>query len=358
MATGFTLRFRRDGTDWAIERITGDGIVVDAETDAWPRQLVVELWPRSPVTEIRLRDVQRQAGWRETTFQMIARTVNGRVRFESLPAVNLPGGDYNLRVHVASVTTPGRPMAVRLKDNASTPVDINAGEDPRMIVVSAFAMFDPELKRVLEATGEIDGRPVDQWFPWVTPTAARKACLLNVLASLRVGPADPPLITFVERVILVDPDRIYAEVKRELIANLRALSDDAGQAFYQEGEPTSKTHERLLRRIDQLERRAAHQPITTETSEQVIARMKQRFDLTSFRADEQPSVQIVVAAPKNDPNGRHYADLDIDLGNPLRDLEGLVVHIGEVASSEITNHLDLRDKLSAEVIDILPWTLA
>jgi hypothetical protein len=86
--------------------------------------------------------------------------------------------------------------------------------------------------------------------------------------------------------------------------------------------------------------------------------MKQRFDLTSFRADEQPSVQIVVATPKNDPNGRHYADLDIDLGNPLRDLEGLVVHIGEVASSEITDHLDLRDRLCAEVIDILPWTLA
>ena len=44
--------------------------------------------------------------------------------------------------------------------------------------------------------------------------------------------------------------------------------------------------------------------------------------------------------------GRYYADVDIDLGNPLRDLEGFVIHMGELLSGQDTDHLKLHDALA------------
>ena len=40
------------------------------------------------------------------------------------------------------------------------------------------------------------------------------------------------------------------------------------------------------------------------------------------------------------PGGNYYADLDIDLGNPLQDLDGFIVHMGE---------LGLRDRALEEL---------
>jgi hypothetical protein len=43
--------------------------------------------------------------------------------------------------------------------------------------------------------------------------------------------------------------------------------------------------------------------------------------------------------------GHMFADIDLDLGNPLQDVAGLVVHVGELMDGQPTNHLDLRKKL-------------
>ena len=43
----------------------------------------------------------------------------------------------------------------------------------------------------------------------------------------------------------------------------------------------------------------------------------------------------------------YCADFDIDLGNPLQDLEGFVVHIGELAQGGDTDSLELREQLAA-----------
>ena len=42
-----------------------------------------------------------------------------------------------------------------------------------------------------------------------------------------------------------------------------------------------------------------------------------------------------------------FADIDLDLGNPLQDIAGFVVHIGELLNGRPTNHLDLRKTLGA-----------
>jgi hypothetical protein len=55
-------------------------------------------------------------------------------------------------------------------------------------------------------------------------------------------------------------------------------------------------------------------------------------------------MQAVVAVPKQ-ANAPYYADLDIDLGNPLQDVRGFIIHITELLSDGVTDHLALADKL-------------
>jgi hypothetical protein len=57
-------------------------------------------------------------------------------------------------------------------------------------------------------------------------------------------------------------------------------------------------------------------------------------------------LQIVLAGPKDATADTLYADVDIDLGNPLWDAEGLVVHAGELLDSGKTDHFALRSKLT------------
>ena len=40
-----------------------------------------------------------------------------------------------------------------------------------------------------------------------------------------------------------------------------------------------------------------------------------------------------------------YADVDIDLGNPLWDLDGVLVHLGELLDGGPTDHFKVREKL-------------
>jgi hypothetical protein len=58
-------------------------------------------------------------------------------------------------------------------------------------------------------------------------------------------------------------------------------------------------------------------------------------------------MQAVVAVPPGgDPNRPHYADLDIDLGNPLQDLTGLFTHFGEILNPGQTDHLKLAGRFA------------
>jgi hypothetical protein len=54
----------------------------------------------------------------------------------------------------------------------------------------------------------------------------------------------------------------------------------------------------------------------------------------------------VIAVPPDDRAGRGvYADIDIDLGNPKRDLAGFFVHLGELMTEGQTDHLKLNKQL-------------
>jgi hypothetical protein len=149
------------------------------------------------------------------------------------------------------------------------------------------------------------------------------------MASLRIRPTrTEPLVDLVNEIFFVGNDRMYAKVDRALLATLHALAADPARPFYLEGTPHAAVHGRLLTAM----------PESTE--------VKARFrDLTSFRAEGKPSMQVVVAVPPADL-AHTYAEFDLDLGNPLQDIVGFFVHMGELLDGKPTNHLDLRKPLA------------
>jgi len=130
------------------------------------------------------------------------------------------------------------------------------------------------------------------------------------------------------RVFYVDVDRVYCAVTQDFFTQLETLASDPKRPFYAEGEPHSDTHDKLKGKIAAFEPNADH------------------FRLRSFRQEGQPSLQASVALPPaNTTHQRHYADLDIDLGNPLQDVQGFFIHMGELIDPGKTDHLALWKKL-------------
>ena len=139
-----------------------------------------------------------------------------------------------------------------------------------------------------------------------------------------------PLVEYVQHVFWISNDRLYAKVDRQLPVMLESLALDPKKPFYREGRPKSDVHLKLLAAI----------PESPE-----VKRLFTPEGLRSFRGEGRPSLQVVIAeSPAG--LGHTYAEFDLDLGNPLQDVVGFVVHMGELLDSTITNHLDLRKTLA------------
>ncbi len=139
--------------------------------------------------------------------------------------------------------------------------------------------------------------------------AVRQACLLNILAMARVTPTKANhLLAHVTDVFFAAPS---------LLQRLVRLSNGPRKKFHREGPPTGGVHAALLFRIED-DRRVW--PGT-------------------------PSLQTVVAYPMEGVTaGRHYADLDLDLGNPLQDVVAFLIHVGELLNPGRTDHFKLVTK--------------
>ena len=211
-------------------------------------------------------------------------------------------------------------------------VTIDLELDERTIDVD-LSRADPDVLRLLEAS-VLDGRAGTDWVVEAGIRPTRRACALNLAASLRVTPTKTgPLLDQVERLFLGRDDRTYARVTPRFYERVRALSESPDRPVYAEGHPHATIHEELLAALGAFEPDAA-----------------QRFDrsgLWSFRAEGSPSLQMVIARPSA-PYPAEFADLDLDLGNPLQDAVGLVVHLGELLDGKPTNHLDLWRKLRTQ----------
>ena len=320
----------------AIE-VRGGGVLLRGESGAAPRRLLLEFDGVGESTRARMRFVQQREGWHLYTFPLNITRDNGDLVIRGVESATLPSGLYACRLVIDDLTIENRGrFRIDLAPGGTARATLDAMEDQRQVRLTRGVDDLPSgIRRLLTAANStVDGIPVLHWLDSMTPRASRKACLLNVLAKLSA--MREPLLDTVDRIFFADVDRTYAEVTPRCAELLRELAADPTKPFYSEGTPKSATHRRLL----------THAGVWPDD-----------YELESYRQEGRYSLQAVVAVPKHDPHLRHYAEFDIDLGNPLQDVKGFIVHLGEVASPGRTDHFALREKLKATCEDFLCYDI-
>ena len=326
------LRFFAKGRRLRVKRrIPGTGGIEFDEPDPLERSFGIGFLWRNEATRVRMDNIRRIQGWEPGTFQLKMSVADGSIILRGVESHTLPEGFYKVRVQIEEVTNSGGWKSANVGHDSHAVVDLDLTMDTRDVEVDLSAC-DLDIARVL-AQSVVDQRPAVEWLEDTERRPTRQACLLNLLATLRVRPrANAALIDLVDHVFWAANDRIYTRVDREMLDTLRQLANDPQQPFYEEGTPHAAIHNQLFVRMN-------------EPSD-----VKARFTgLSSFRSEAKqgaPSMQAVVAlAPPDLPYT--YAEFDLDVGNPLQDIAGFFVHIGELLDGRSTNHLDLWSKLRA-----------
>lgn len=325
MNESIEVQFKRNGKRLRVRRQLPGGIEFE-EPDPLERTVGIEVVPQGDVTRMRMDSVRRIQGWQPGEFKLDVRVEDGSILLRGVNEHALPEGRYRVRLQIEEADSPRSALALVDHDGRAT-VTIDVRMDDRSVDVD-LSQADEEILALLSRSA-LDGIDATDWLEDTNRRPTRQACLLNLMASLRTKPTlGSPLLPLVHDVFLVANDRIYAKVDRALLPTLQKLADDPTRNFYAEGTPRGAIHGRLL----------------TELPEPPEVKIGFK-DLTSFRAEGKPSMQVVVAVP---PAGlsHTYAELDLDLGNPLQDIVGFFVHMAELLDGRPTNHLDMRKVLA------------
>jgi hypothetical protein len=326
MNESFTVKFMENNTLWPVTKADVDlGIIVANENDAWPRRCELSIVPQTPGTRFRMKDIAHANEWQFPEYHFNLGVVGGGLVFSGVDKEGLPAGTYSVSIDVEDLPTTKGPFDVTMPENGSATMIVPVQTDHRPLVLS-----DPlpaEIRRVLQAS-TLDGRPAMEWISDSSRRLNRRACLLNLLIKLCSIPywipgADP-LITRVESIFFARTERIYATITPGFYEDVQSFVD-AHQHFYAEGRPAASVHQDLydLLKLDPNE-----------------------YEPLSFREEGQRSMQAVVARPKH--GGKYYVDLDIDLGNPLQDVEGIIIHLTELLGSDVTDHVALSTELATD----------
>lgn len=336
MNESFSLQFRRNGRTLRISRFFMQdaptwppGITLDGEWSAWPLGLALNLAPQDQKTKDAFKQVQAQHQWYSNEFALQAMSLPKSLKLSGVAPDALPAGKYELSVQLSTLKLARSSYQLNLKSGKCSQVIIEEKSPKRRLVrTTDIAGFDSCLKTIITNPGSIlDSQPAAAWIDNPIVRDARRACLLNLFAKLAVLPTESdPLAGHVSRVIFADVDRIYVAAKPSLLSRLQ------GSKKFKKDKGVHKAHKNLLRRIANQQR--------------------ENYTLHSYREGASPSMQIVVAEP---PPGvadeTHYADVDIDLGNPSWDLKSFMIHIGELLHPDKTNHLKLYSKLKKDPLE-------
>jgi hypothetical protein len=310
----FSFRLLDDGHEVPLALGPG-GVRLGEERDASARPVRLSFWPADDLTATMVRFTIPGGDIRLESFEEA-----GRLGFRG----NLPAGRFLARLAIAGLKLKSPRQRIDFSSDEHVVVSLQTVRDRRRVTLRDIG--DSSLRRVLTAPeSRLDNQPVVDWLADARVRPPRKACLLNVLAKLRaVATPDGTLLDDVQHVFFADHDRIYARVSSGIGARLRAM---VGQRFLSVGRPRADVHARLL---DVVEARGWGRV--------------QDFNLVSFREIGRPALQVVLAEPR--AAGRDaFADLDIDLGNPLADLHGIIIHTKELIDPDATDHLALRQDL-------------
>ena len=320
------VSFRRKDKRLRIKRQVTGGIEFD-EPDPVERTVGIQLKARGEATRQRMRRIGQVKGWAPGEFKLTISVEDGSLILRGVDAAALPEGLYALTIEIEDARCRQRKLAIEIEQDGNAQAAFDLDQDDRDVSVD-LTEADDSIRAVIEKTS-IDGLPCADWLV-ADKRPTRKACFLNLLASLRTRPlVSNSLIQHVDHAFAVYNDRAFMRVGLELLPAIEALVADPKRSFYAEGPPTADIHQRLLR----------------DLPEPPDVKAKFTKGLLSFRGEGGPSLQMVIAVP---PVGLPYtyAEFALDLGNPLQDVLGFVVHMGELLDGKPTNHLDLRRELA------------
>jgi hypothetical protein len=332
MDESLVVRFELDGRPLSVASFRKDlGLVFETHADASPLNLAVGLQPVFPQL---LDPVRLRHDWRSKEFALDVTVEGGALRFSGFRGdrEGLPAGVYDVTLELESYRFLNAEQRITIDRSSEAEMILKIRPDRRR--VRLLSGMDRLTSTVISHEhSKVDGEPLREWLGSTRPRAARQACLLNILTKLRVPIAPSrgfpePLTPLVDFVFFAEVDRVYCAAQPTLIPLLERLV--ASRLWVKEGRPRAAIHELLL-----------------DSMEKLGIPDAQDFELISYRQGGRNCLQIVVAEhPDETTHPLVYADVDIDLGNPLWDLEGLIVHLGEVLDSGQTDHFAIREKLN------------
>ena len=322
------IQFRRNDKRFRLARQVEDGFEFD-EPDPETRTISLGLSPRDEVTKYRMSHIRQVQGWSAGEFKLNVSVEDGSLIIRGHDRYSLPEGFYDVTLSVEGARVKMHTGKVRVPHDDFGLTEAELAFDDRTIAVNLTGC-DPMIASVL-ASSVLNGQAGVDWVLDSDIRPTRRACLLNLLASLRSFPTlAAPLLSDVDRLFLSLDDRCYARILPGLFTRASDLASHHDKV-YAEGRPHAAIHQLLLPAITAFDSGASG--LFVEDG------------LESFRAEGSPSMQFVIAKPTTS-YPFHFADVDLDLGNPLEDLVGLTIHIGELLDGKRTNHLDLRSKLA------------
>ncbi|MCC6588116.1 MAG: hypothetical protein IT168_15590 [Bryobacterales bacterium] len=327
MNESITIEFRKDGQPVPIRDFNvKDGVILGDETSAWPLAMAIGISPASPITAKAMDLVRQRKDWEAPRYQFNVQQLGGKLRVHGVDPTAMPAGRYKVSTELNSVRLKNNQTTVDIRENGTANVAVEIAPDRQRFefVADMIKETDPSARVLGDAKSVLDGQPVKEWLKGTGARIQRKACLLNLLAMMRCTPdTRDSLCSSLKFVFFCDVDRMYAALDSDLRVRLLKVPN-----LTKEGPPKAAVHAKMLERIP--------------------GRKPEEFRLESFRIGEFLSMQLVLALPK-DPSGDDtvYADIDIDLGNPLSSIGGLVVHLGELLNPNPTDHLEMFPKLQA-----------
>jgi hypothetical protein len=237
------------------------------------------------------------------------------------PETSLPPGKYTLRLAVSETKLKDEMPVAVIPKNGQAVVTLEEQPAGVRFILTGVDQWDADTRRVCEhSESRIDAMDPLGWLAQPTPRIARKACLMDLLAKARALPSarkGKSLCPQIRSIHWADVDRI--NVKAEGL--LRQLGD---LPAWKDNGPIHPIHAKNIARI-----------FGGEPGDYEISSFREPVGLNSL--------QVVCGVHKT--ARFEVAELDIDLGNPKRDLKGFVVHLGELLDPGRTNHLDLFRQL-------------
>jgi hypothetical protein len=301
------------------------------EFDKTPHKMRIGFEPKGEATRHRIESIKTKNNWK--TYRFNVANDSGVLTCRTTDPKDMPEGHYLVRLWVEDFDIDKKPITLRLKKDVGEIIVMITPEKRKVHAQDRFTnACDGMISKLLTDSGNIDSLPAAEWLKNEDSRPQRRACLFNLLAVLKTSPEkhDPtPLLTYMKKIFLVLSDRVYVEANPKLKDRLDQLVSTMN--FYTDHEPKDPVHQNVFK---------FHEKELNPKD----------YHLYSYRQSGSPSMQICIGIP-NIPDKKEFpcvADLDLDLGNPLQDVVGFIVHISELFSSNKTDHIEIHDSLNVD----------